>query len=131
MLRFALTGGAVAVVYLTVTTVLSQVLHAPFQLALATGYACGLLLHFTGQRLFVWVHENRFALAVRTQLRRYLAMAAIQYGLTAASTLTLPRALGVATEIVYLCTVVVVTASSFMVMRFLIFHAHTDAAQSP
>lgn len=130
MLRFGLTGGMVAVAYIAITTVLSQLLNVPFQLALAIGYACALLLHFTGQRLFVWVHEHEFALELRMQLPRYIAMAATQYGLTVAATLVLPRGLGVSTEIVYLCTVVIVTVAGFMVMRFLIFHARTEVEQS-
>jgi putative flippase GtrA len=115
----------VTVVYLAVTTVLSQVVGLPFQLALALGFGFALLLHFTLQRLFVWVHEDGFALPLRRQVGRYLLMAGAQYGVTAASTAILPGVLGVATEVVYLATMAVVTTSGFLIMRFIIFHGQT------
>jgi putative flippase GtrA len=123
LVRFGLVGGLVAVVYLTVTTVLSTVLGVPFQLALAMGFISGLLLHFTLQRVFVWTHHEEYALGLPHQVGRYLTMAGAQYGVTAASTALLPNALGVGTEIVYLGTMVLVTAAGFLLMRFVIFHS--------
>jgi putative flippase GtrA len=123
LVRFGLTGGLVTVLYLTVTTVLSQVAGLPFQLALAIGFVSALLLHFTLQRLFVWIHEDRFALPLGHQVRRYLVMAGAQYGGTAAATAILPGVLGVDTEIVYLATMAVATTVGFLVMRFVIFHS--------
>lgn len=117
--------------YLTVTTVLSQVVGLPFELALIIGFLCALLLHFTLQRLFVWVHSDGFALQVSHQVRRYLLMAGTQYGVTALSTAVLPHALGIATELVYLGTMVVVTSTGFLVMRFIIFHGNGPAPSSP
>lgn len=107
------------------TTVLSQLVGLPFQLALALGFVSALLLHFTLQRLFVWVHEDGFALPLRHQVGRYLAMAGAQYGVTAASTAILPGVLGIATELVYLATMAVATTSGFLIMRFIIFHGQT------
>lgn len=130
LFRFGLVGGSVAFVYLTVTTVLSQVLGVPFQLALAIGFGSGLLLHFTLQRLFVWTHHEEFALELRHQVGRYLMMAAAQYGTTAASTAVLPGVLGVTNEIVYLATMVVVTTAGFLLMRFVIFHAEASDPES-
>jgi putative flippase GtrA len=123
LVRFGMVGGLVTLFYLTVTTVLYKVAGLPFQLALAIGFAFSLLLHFTFQRLFVWVHYEGFALAFRGQVGRYLTMAGSQYGITVASTAVLPHALGVSTEIVYVATMAVVTAAGFMLMRFVIFHA--------
>jgi putative flippase GtrA len=122
MVRFGVAGGSVALLYLTITTVLSQLLGVAFQLALAIGFVSGLLLHFTLQRLFVWMHDAEFALGLRHQVGRYLAMAGAQYGTTAASTAVLPGALGISTELVYLATMVVVTVTGFLVMRLIIFH---------
>ena len=65
--------------------------------------------HFTLQRLFVWKHSSAFALPLHHQLVRYLAMAGIQYGITAAVTATVPRALGVDPELVYLPVVGILT----------------------
>ncbi len=111
--RFALSGGTVALVYLATTTVLAEVVGLPFQVALAIGFCVGLVVHFTLQRLFVWSHHEEFALPLSHQLGRYLAVAAAQYGVTAASTALLPHALGVSTEIVYLVTVAVVRERQF------------------
>jgi putative flippase GtrA len=121
--RFGLAGGSVALVYLIVTTVLSQVLGVTFQVALAIGFASGLVLHFTLQRLFVWTHHEEFALPLHTQVGRYLVMAGSQYGLTAASTAIVPGVVGLSTEVVYLITMAFVTTVGFLLMRFVIFHA--------
>jgi len=124
--RFALSGGTVALVYLGTTTVLAEVAGMPFQAALAIGFSLGLVVHFTLQRLFVWTHHEEFALPLSHQIGRYLLAAAVQYGVTAASTGLLPSALGVPAEIVYLATVAVVLSSNFLVFRHGIFHARTE-----
>ena len=122
-LRFALAGGTVALVYLTITTVLAEVLGVPFQAALAIGFSVGIMVHFTLQRLFVWTHHEEFALPLHQQVGRYLAVAGAQYGVTVASTSLLPSALNVSTEVVYLATVAVVLSTNFLVFRHGIFHA--------
>ena len=127
-MRFGLTGGLVTIVYLAVTTILSQLVGLPFQLALAIGFVSAILLHFSLQRLFVWTHYEGFALPLRHQVGRYLLMAGAQYGATAASTAILPGALGIDTEIVYLATMAVATTSGFLIMRFIIFHATPPVA---
>jgi len=127
LFRFGLTGGFVTVVYLTVTTVLSQVVGLAFEVALAIGFVSALLLHFSLQRLFVWIHEDGFALPFRRQVGRYLLMASVQYGCTAASTAVLPGALRMSTEAVYLATMVLATTIGFLVMRFIIFHDASSA----
>jgi putative flippase GtrA len=128
--RFAIAGGSVMVVYLSTTTALADLAGLPFQLALVIGFCVGLMVHFTLQRTFVWVHAEDFALPLRHQAARYLTVAGIQYGLTAASTAVLPRALGLPTEIVYLATVAVITATNFVVFRNGIFHPK-DALPDP
>jgi putative flippase GtrA len=129
--RFALSGGAVAVVYLATTTVLASVVGLPFQAALAIGFSVAIAVHFTLQRLFVWTHHEEFALPLGHQVGRYLIVAAVQYGVTAASTALLPSALGISTEIVYLATVAVVLSVNFLVFRHGIFHAKPRAEESP
>ena len=121
--RFALAGGVVTVVYLVTTTVLAEVVGLPFQLALALGFTIAILVHFTLQRAFVWVHHEEFALPIHHQVGRYLLVAGAQYGLTAASTALLPPLLGVPVEAVYLVTVVVLVTSNFLIFRLGIFHA--------
>jgi len=125
--RFALSGGTVALVYLATTTVLAEVLGLAFQLALAIGFSLGLVVSFTLQRVFVWTHHEEFALPLARQVRRYLLVAALQYGVTAASTDLLPSALGVSAELVYLATVAVVVSGNFLVFRHGIFHAESAA----
>ena len=77
-------------VYLGTTTVLADVAGLPFQAALISGFCVALIVHFTLQRNFVWVHEDEFALPLRHQAGRYLVIAGVQYGVTAVSTLVLP-----------------------------------------
>jgi putative flippase GtrA len=127
--RFAIAGATVMVVYLTTTTVLADLAGLPFELALAIGFCVGLMVHFTLQRRFVWVHAQEFALPLRHQAARYLTVAGIQYGLTAASTAVLPHALGLPTEVVYLVTVAVITATNFVVFRNGIFHPKETPAE--
>lgn len=127
--RFALAGATVALVYLASTTALADVVGLPFQVALPIGYSLGLIVHFTLQRVFVWAHGEAFALALHHQALRYLSVAAVQYGVTAASTALLPSALGVPTELVYVVTVALVTATNFVVFRHGIFHADGEEEQ--
>ena len=121
-MRFAASGGAVAIVYIATTTLLAEVIGIPFEPALAIGFSLAILTHFTLQRMFVWVHADGFALPARHQALRYLPIAGAQYGLTAAATAVLPGALGVATEVVYLCAAGALSAVNFFVFRTRVFH---------
>jgi putative flippase GtrA len=129
-LRFAASGGAVALVYVATTTLLAEVIGLPFEVALAIGFALAIATHFTLQRVFVWAHADGFALPLRHQALRYLPMAGIQYGLTAAATAVLPGALGVSTEVVYLGAAAVLSAVNFFVFRAHVFHP-ADGARAP
>jgi putative flippase GtrA len=121
--RFAIAGGIVGCVYIVATLLFSHVAGLPFQLALALGFLIALATHFSLQRLFVWVHDEEFALSTRHQARRYLAVALTQYGLTALVTSTVPDALGVSTDLVYLATTACTTLASFVIFRARVFHA--------
>jgi putative flippase GtrA len=127
--RFVLAGGVVVVVYVTTTTVLADVVGLHFQLALAIGFAVAMVVQFTLYRMFVWSHEEDFALSVHNQAGRYLAAAAVNYGLTVASTSLLPSALGVETEVVYLVTALTLPVLNFVAFRYVIFHAEPPAAE--
>lgn len=50
--RYGLAGAAVALIHLSTTTVLAEVVRIPFQIALAIGFSVALIVHFTLQRLF-------------------------------------------------------------------------------
>jgi putative flippase GtrA len=123
--RFLLVGGTVALVYLVLTTVLATVVGLPFELALVLAFSVSICLHFTLQRHFVWVHHEQFALTLRSQAARFLALAAVQYGITALATAVLPGALHVRTEFVYLATFAVVTPTTFLIFRHGVFHPET------
>ncbi len=121
--RFILAGGIVVVVYVSTTTVLADVVGMDFQIALAIGFCVALIVQFNLYRVFVWIHHEEFALPTHHQAGRYLAAAAIGYGLTAVCTSFLPSVLGVSTEIVYLAMVAALPVINFMVFRYIIFHA--------
>jgi putative flippase GtrA len=127
--RFLITGCLVSVVYLGLTLLLADVVGLHFQLALLIGFGCGLLLHFTMQRFFVWAQEAEFALPFHHQAVRYLILAGVQYGLTAASTSLLPAALGLPTDLVYVATVGLLVSANFLVFRHGVFHAKGTGAQ--
>ena len=116
-IRFAIAGGAVAVLYIAVTTTLADVFGAPFQVALIVGFGMAVIAHFTLQRLFVWVHHADFALPLHRQAARYLVAAGAQYGVTAAATAFLPGALGAPVTAVYLVAVAVCSTLNFLVFR--------------
>jgi putative flippase GtrA len=122
-LRFAIAGTTVALWYLLTTTVLADVFGVPFQLALAIGFTTAVLLHFTLQRFFVWVHHEEFALPLHHQAGRYLVVAGVQYAVTAAATSVLPRALDLPVTPVYLATAIALAAVNFLIFRGGIFHA--------
>ncbi len=129
--RYLIAGGIVVVVYVTTTTVLAYVVGLHFQVALAIGFAVGLLVQFNLYRLFVWVHQEEFALPLHHQAGRFLAAAAVNYGLTAACTAVLPGALGVPTEAVYLVVVAALPVMNFVVLRYVVFHAKAPAGDDP
>ncbi|MCW3018608.1 MAG: GtrA family protein [Solirubrobacterales bacterium] len=122
-MRFALSGCVVAIVYVATTTLLHEALAAPFQVALAIGFATSVTLHFTLQRLFVWRHYASFALAPHHQAVRYLGVCATQYAITALSTSQLPSLLGVPVEAIYVITTLAVAGGNFIVFRHRVFHA--------
>jgi len=125
-LRFVLVGGLVFGIYVGTTSLLAEVIGLPFEVSLAIGFTLAIATHFSLQRLYVWRHASGYALPLHHQAVRYMAMAAIQYGLTAAITGILPHALGVSPEVVYLPTVVVITATNFLIFRSRIFHVAID-----
>lgn len=129
-MRFALVGGSAAAVYVLTTTLLADVVGLPFPVALTLGACAAVLMHFTLQRVFVWVNHEEFALPLHHQAGRYLLIVGIQYACTLASTSLLPSALGVPIEAVYLGTVVIFAAANFLIFRGRIFHPARAMAPS-
>jgi putative flippase GtrA len=126
--RFLLAGGSVTLVYLALTTILADVAGLPFEVALPIGYATAICLHFTLQRYYVWVDPGEYALPIRLQVGRYLALVGVLYGLTAASTAVLPHLLGLPVEVVYVVTVLVLAVGNFLLLGQRVFHPGGDAA---
>lgn len=121
-MRYVIAGGTVGCVYIATTLLLSAGFGTGFQVALAVGFGTALVVHFNLQRLFVWTHHGEFALPVHQQLSRYLPLALLQYATTAAATEFIPKAVGLATVVVYLTVVAIWVASNFVVFRYRIFH---------
>lgn len=128
--RFALTAscfagpppGGVALVYLGATLVLSGPLGLPIQLAIPVAYVTAVALHFLLQRLVVFPSAKAFALSMHRQVVRYIGLGVAQYGVTALSTGLLPEILGTSEKVVYVATVIVLSAITFAVLRFRVFH---------
>ena len=121
-LRFILSGCFVALVYIATTSLLAEGVGLAFERSLAIGFAVAFATHFALQRLFVWTHPDGFALPLQHQVVRYLPLAGMQCGATAAATAILPRALGVSTEVVYLLSAALLSASNFLVFGSSVFH---------
>ncbi len=126
-MRFAISGVVVSIVYITITTLLSEVSHLRFQVALVIGWCAAVTVHFTLQRTFVWRREARFALPFGRQVGRYLLVAVSQLGVTAAATTFLPSLLHVPAEAVYLATAALITFTNFVVFRHGVFHSEAGA----
>jgi putative flippase GtrA len=129
-LRFLMSGGVVALVYAATTTLLHAALGLPFQLALVLGYLLSLAVHYTLQRLFVWRHDEEFALRAHSQLARYMCVSVSQYALTAVATAKLPRLLSTPVESVYLVTIFTLALMNFAIFRTRVFHPASDRAAS-
>jgi hypothetical protein len=84
-------------------------------------------IHFTLQRVFVWINHEEFALRIHQQLGRYLAIVAMQYATTAVATRFLPRTLGLSVTLVYIITTILVAAANFLVFRVRIFHPRAES----
>ncbi len=121
--RYAVAGITVLLWYLGTTTILADVVGLPFQLALAIGFLTAVLLHFTLQRFFVWVHHGEYALGLGAQVGRYLLVVGFQYAVTAVSTAVLPSALDLPVTLVYYATAIGLASMNFLVFRGGIFHA--------
>jgi putative flippase GtrA len=122
VLRFVAAGGFVAVVNIGGTAVLYRAVGLPIQASVAIAYLAAITTHFTLQRVFVFAGQAGFALSLGAQVRRYAALAAVQYPLTAGlvAVLTSAGLPGLASVVV---AAVIVTPVTFIIMRTRLFHA--------
>lgn len=128
-LRFLAAGGVTAVVNFG-TAALLLAIGLPVQLAVALAYLATITTHFTLQRFFVFAGQGAFALSTASQLRRYLAVAVVQYPLTA-GLVALFVAAGLPDLAAVACTQVIVTPVTFVVMRTHLFHVAAGDADAP
>jgi putative flippase GtrA len=121
--RYGLAGLVVATVYIGLTLSLSGPLGLPIQIAIPVALSVAVVVHFALQRRFVFSDRDTFALSGAEQARRYLVIVAIQYALTAGATATLPGLLGTTEQAVYVATVAIISATTFLFLRSRVFHA--------
>jgi putative flippase GtrA len=126
--RFGLTGALVFAVYTGGTLLLSGPLGVPIVAAIAMTYPVVVVIHFTMQRRFVFLDRDAFALPLKGKLLRYFTALICNYALTTALVITLPHALGVSQEIVFVGVVIVVSLLSFALLRGWIFHEPRSTA---
>jgi putative flippase GtrA len=130
VLRFLLAGGFVAVVNLGTGAVLLAA-GLPVQAAVGIAYAMSICVHFTLQRTFVFAGEGGFALTLSQQLRRYAAMAAVQYPATAGLAALFVTA-GLPDLAAVVATALLVTPVTYFVLRTRMFHrAAGDGPAAP
>lgn len=118
--RFITAGGFVAIVNLGMGALLLA-LGVEVQLAVAIAYLAGITAHFTLQRLFVFAGEGTFALTLGRQLRRYAALAAVQYPATA-GLVALVTAAGLSNFEAVVCAALLVMPLTYILLRTQMFH---------
>lgn len=122
LLRFGLTGALVFGIYTGGTLLLSGPLGLPIVLAIGLALLVAIAVNFTMQRHFVFLDRATFALPPRTQLARYTLVTACNYALTSLIVVTVPDALGVSQQLVFVITALVFSLVGFLVVRGWIFH---------
>jgi putative flippase GtrA len=120
--RYALAGASVALLYFVVTTVMRTVVGAPWALAIAVGYICATVVHFTLQRTVVFRSDDGFALSMRQQAARFAVVVVCQYLVTVGAMAVLPDLLGLPGLLVYAGVVATVPLASFLILRTRLFH---------
>ena len=130
-LRYGIAGATVATVYIGIPLLFNGAFGMAIQVAIPIAYVLAVSLHFTLQRHFVFRHVPQFALTRRQQAGRYVAVGAVQYPATAASTALLPGALGISERQAYVCTVIAISVIFFLILRAHVFHPAADPEQSP
>jgi putative flippase GtrA len=128
LLRYAISGVAVAVTYVAGTLLLSGPVGMPIVAAIPIAYVVAIALHFTLQRTFVFDHE--FAEPIGRQVRSYVVIGGAQIAISTASTAWLPDLLGLPERVVYVGTVAVTSAATFLFLRSRVFHPAEPAARA-
>jgi putative flippase GtrA len=126
-LRFAMVGALTAATYFALTLLFATVLALPIQLAMVIAYPLSLLVHFSGQRWFVFRSSQGFALAAHRQAGRYVLIGGIQLVLSLIITTFAPRLLGIDERIVYVVATVSLAGAAYLLMSLHVFHGRDRA----
>jgi putative flippase GtrA len=118
--RFVISGGLVAVLYVSVMTGL-VLLGTPTQIALPIAYGLALVLNFTLNRRFVFASHHGYVLHLSSQGRRYLGVTLTSYAITAVALATLPSALDAPRLAVYYAVTAVLSLTNFLLLRRFVF----------
>jgi putative flippase GtrA len=128
--RFVVAGGVVACVNLGSDAVLIAA-GLPVQLTVAIAYLLAITTHFTLQRVFVFAGRGAYALTIGGQVRRYIAMAAVQYPVTAALA-ALFVLVGLSDLLSTMAAAVLMSPVTYVLLRTRMFHlADADARDQP
>ena len=122
LIRYAIAGGCVAVVYLSLPLLLHDVVGIPIEVAIPIAYVVALTLQFNLQRHFVFHHVDQFALTTRQQIGRYAMIAAVQYPTTALATAFLPGLLHISSDAAFLIITGTISLTAFLLLRGHVFH---------
>lgn len=124
--RYGVAGATVGVVYLSIPLLLNTVLGIPIEVVIPIAYLVAVTLHFNLQRHFVFRHVDAFALSVRGQIGRYIAIGAIQYPTTALATAFLPGLLGVDERVMFVIITLSMSGVFFLLLRGHVFHPNAE-----
>src|SRR3954453_20942197 len=113
-LRFAMVGATTALTYFALTLLFVGALGVPIQLAMVVAYPLSLLVHFSGQRWFVFNSPDGFALAMHHQAGRYVLVGGAQLAVSLVATTVLPPMLGVDDRIVYVSVTLALTVIGYL-----------------
>lgn len=120
--RYFLSGAAVSALYVVVTSI-AHLADLSWPVAVAIGYLFGTTTHFAMQRLFVFKSETGFALSMRQQAVRYIAVVLVQYALTATAMSVLPDLIDIPELLIFLGVAGSVALGNFVLLRNRLFHA--------
>src|SRR4051795_3956039 len=84
--RYLMVGGLVGLTYVALTLLFAGVVGMPIEIAIAIAYLVAVVIHFLGQRVFVFAHVETFELSTRRQVLRYIVLGGTQYVVTAGAT---------------------------------------------
>lgn len=129
-LRYVAAGGLNTLIYIGLTLLLSGPVGLPIQVAIPIAFCTALCTHFLLQRTVVFGHVETYALGTRRQAAHYLVIGACQYVVTAAATAAIPAVTGWSEQAVYVVTVLVVAAITFVLLRERVFHAADEPEPS-